>query len=145
MKILKCVLFLLSILTLIVITCNFITILKSEYEITEHSYYYTLSTIPQVIATLIGLIAIFSIYITEGMRKRLIGGNIKKIINFVYLFLIMILLLGSGIIVYSLYYLPLFWLVENPLKILIYATLGSTALLLLIIVFVLFTHSTEEI
>lgn len=145
MKIWKIVLFLLLILTIFVIYLSYFPLLKTKYEITEDSYYYTLSTIPQVIATLIGLIAIFSIYVIEGTKNRLVSGRSADIIAGVYFFLITMFLLGSGIILYSLYYLPLFWLVENPLIILMTATVGSTGLLSLIIIFVLFIHFTDEI
>ena len=146
MKILKevAILFFITICVIFVIVYSYSAIIESEYEITEDSYHYTLSTIPQVIATIIGLIAFLSIYIIEGLRKRLTGKYLKKVINSVYLFLVSLLLLGSAIILYSLYYLPLFGFVEYPLMILVVATVGSNALLAEIIIFVLFTHSTEE-
>ena len=146
MKIWKIVLFSLLILTIFVFSLSYFSLLKTEYEISEDSYYYTLSTIPQVIATLIGLIAIFSIYILEGKKKeRVPSGRSEEITAGVYFFLILILLLGSVTIIYSLFYLPLFWLVENPLLILMIATMGSTGLLSSIIIFVLYTHFTDEI
>lgn len=132
-------------IVLSVIVLGYGTIIKSEYEINENSYYYTLSTIPQVIATLVGLIAIFSVYIMEGVKKRSTSEiHVKTVKNFTYFFLITLLLLGSVLIIYSLYYLPLFGFVEQHLKILVFTIIGCTVMLFEIILFILYSQDMEE-
>ena len=68
-----------GVLPLIVFLIIFVPILKSGYEITDDTYHYTLSTIPQTIATLVGLFAIFSIYIIQGLKKRNRENELKGV------------------------------------------------------------------
>ena len=95
-----------------------------------------MSAISQTVATLVGLIAVFSIY---EIRK-----NEKNDIEFNYFLLFIILLFGSGVILYSLCCLPFFWLAEDPLTIIINAVVGSMLLLMLLIGFVVYMSCTEE-
>ena len=118
------------------VASDFVTIAKSGYEVTEDAYHYTLSAISQTVATLVGLIAVFSIY---EIRK-----NEKNDIKFNYFLLFIILLFGSGVILYSLCCLPFFCLVENPLTIIMNAVVGSMLLLMLLIGFVVYMSCTEE-
>ena len=52
---------------------------SAGYEIDKTAYYYTLSTIPQTLASLIALIAVFSIYRLENIKKELIISKTKTI------------------------------------------------------------------
>ena len=131
------------IIPLIVFMAIFIPIIISGYEITNDAYHYTLSTIPQTIATLVGLFAIFSVYIIQEFKKRKTEHELKIYLKGVYTILGLLLFFGMITIIYSLCFLPFFQYLENPFGIITIALLLSIGVVSFIIIFLFFVYATE--
>lgn len=128
---------------MIILMYFFNQIFYSGYEITDDAYHYTLSTISQTVATLVGLFAIFSIYIMQELKRKQ-ENELKTFLKFVYIILGYIIYTGLITIIYSLCFLPLFQYVENPLKVIFIATILSTLVLSFVMIFLFFTYEVSE-
>ena len=73
----------LSIISFVVIILLFGYLLKNNYSINEQAYFYTLSTIPQTLAALIGLIGIFVVFRLQILHFRYVDylRNLRDLIS----------------------------------------------------------------
>lgn len=62
--------YILSIISFVIIILLFVYLLRNNYSINEQAYFYTLSTIPQTLAALIGLIGIFVVFRLQILHSR---------------------------------------------------------------------------
>ena len=73
----------LSIISFIIIILLFGYLLRNNYSINEQAYFYTLSTIPQTLAALIGFIGIFVVFRLQIVHSKNFGDlkNLRDLIS----------------------------------------------------------------